>query len=45
MVTDIFESARKLNELLEKESKSALVRNGRVVGFVMTKKRKRRRKK
>lgn len=34
MAKSIFESARKLNALLEKENKCVLVRNGRVVGFV-----------
>lgn len=45
MVSDIFESARKLNKLLERESKFALVRNGKIIGFVKSDKKKKRRKK
>jgi len=40
MITNIFESARKLNVLLEKENKLALVRNGKIIGFVKKKKKK-----
>ncbi len=41
--SNIFDSARKLNELLEKECKYALVRNGKVVGFITKKKKKKKR--